>query len=186
MKRPYEKPFLMKLQSRMMNKHGFAPGAGRRVRKAIDGVKISDLVDRYGSPLFVYSERTLRRKYRQMHSAFTTRYPNVVFGWSYKTNYLKAICAIMHQEGAYAEIVSKMEYEKAKGLGIVGDRIIFNGPHKPLETLAAAVVDGVTINIDHLDEINDLEHVADRLGRTINVGIRLNMDVGIHPQWSRF
>ncbi|MBN8625988.1 MAG: alanine racemase [Planctomycetes bacterium] len=186
MKRPYEKPFLMKLQSRMMNKHGFAPGAGRRVRKAIDGVKISDLVDRYGSPLFVYSERTLRRKYRQMHSAFTTRYPNVVFGWSYKTNYLKAICAIMHQEGAYAEIVSKMEYEKAKGLGIAGDRIIFNGPHKPLETLAAAVVDGVTINIDHLDEINDLEHVADRLGRTINVGIRLNMDVGIHPQWSRF
>ncbi|MGC3972563.1 MAG: alanine racemase [Pirellulales bacterium] len=147
---------------------------------------MSDLVDRYGSPLFVYSERTLRRKYRQMHSAFTTRYPNVIFGWSYKTNYLKAICAIMHQEGAYAEIVSKMEYEKAKGLGIPGDRIIFNGPHKPLETLAAAVVDGVTINIDHLDEINDLEHVADRLGKTINVGIRLNMDVGIHPQWSRF
>lgn len=186
MKRAYEKPFLMKLQSRMMNKHGFQPGAGRRVRKQIEGVKISDLVDAYGSPLFVYSERNLRRKFRQMHSAFTTRYPHVVFGWSYKTNYLKAICAIMHQEGAVAEIVSKMEFEKAQALGIPGDKIIFNGPHKPLETLAAAVVAGATINIDHLDEINDLEHVADRLGRTINVGIRLNMDVGIHPQWSRF
>lgn len=185
MKRPYERPFIMKLKSRMMNKHGL-PGAGRRVRKNIEGAAINDLVERYGSPLFVYSERALRRKFRQMHSAFATRYPNVTFGWSYKTNYLKAICAIMHQEGAVAEIVSKMEFEKTKALGVPGDRVIFNGPHKPLETLAEAVVDGATINIDHCDEINDLEHVADRLGRTLDVGIRLNMDVGIHPQWSRF
>ena len=108
---------------------------------AIDSVPVTALVEQAGeTPLFVYSERTLRRKYRQMHSAFTTRYPNVVFGWSYKTNYLKAICAIMHQEGAAAEIVSKMEFEKAQAPGIPGDKIIFNGPHKPLETLAAAVV----------------------------------------------
>ena len=114
------------------------------------------------------------------------KHPQVTFGWSHKTNYLKAICAIMHQEGAVAEIVSKMEFEKAQALGVPGEQIIFNGPYKPLETLAAAVTEGATINIDNLDEIADLEHVADRLGRTIDVGIRLNMDVGVHPQWSRF
>jgi diaminopimelate decarboxylase len=47
-----------------------------------------------------------------------------------------------------AELVSKMEYDKAKALGIPGDRIILNGPHKPIDTLAAAVLDGVTINVD--------------------------------------
>ena len=92
----------------------------------------------------------------------------------------------MHQEGAVAEVVSKMEYEKAKALGVPGERIIFNGPYKPLDVLKVAMDDGVVLNIDSLDEIEDLEKVADHLGRTLNVGIRLNLDAGIHPQWSRF
>ena len=92
----------------------------------------------------------------------------------------------MHQEGALAEIVSQMEYEKATALGVPGEQIIFNGPHKPFDVLFKAVKEGVMINIDHLDEIEDLERIADRLGRTIDVGLRLNMDVGIQPQWSRF
>jgi diaminopimelate decarboxylase len=186
MKLPYEKPIVMKLQSRMMNKFGVGAASHRKVRKTIDGVRISDLVERYGSPLFVYSERSLRRRFSQLRSAFTTRYPHVTFGWSYKTNYLKAICALMHREGAVAEIVSTMEYEKAKALGVPGEQIIFNGPYKPYEVLLKAVADGATVNIDHLDEIDDLQRVAEQLERTVDVGLRLNMDVGIHPQWSRF
>ncbi len=63
---------------------------------------------------------------------------------------------------------------------------MFNGPYKPIETLTKAIAEGVTVNIDHLDEIDDLEEVAERLGRKIKVGIRLNLDSGIYPQWSRF
>ena len=96
MKRPYEKPMVMKLQSRMMNKFGIGTSTTRRVRKTIENVRVSDLVERFGSPLFVYSERALRRRFRQLRTAFATRYPHVTFGWSYKTNYLKAICAVMH------------------------------------------------------------------------------------------
>ncbi len=182
----YEKPAIKKLQSGLMNKFAGASSPRRNVKTEIAGITIDDLVAEFGSPLFVYSERSLRRKFRTIKSAFTTRYPDVTFGWSYKTNYLKAICAIMHQEGAIAELVSKMEYDKAKALGIPGNQIILNGPHKPLATLEAAVLDGVTINIDHLDEIDDLETIATKLGRTITVGLRLNLDVGIQPKWSRF
>jgi len=186
MKPPYEPPFIMKLKSSMMNKYGMSSQFHRKVRKAIDGVKISDLVDQYGSPLFVYSERTIRRKYRQLYSAFSTRYPNVSFGWSYKTNYLKAICGVMHDEGSIAEVVSKMEYQKAKALGMAGDEIVFNGPNKPIDILETAMDDGAMVNVDNLDEIDDLELVAERLGRPLEVGIRLNLDAGIYPQWSRF
>ena len=42
------------------------------------------------------------------------------------------------------------------------------------------------MNIDHLDEICDLEEIARKLGRKVDVGLRLNLDAGIHPQWSRF
>ena len=42
------------------------------------------------------------------------------------------------------------------------------------------------INLDHLDEIYDLEQIARKLKRKVHVGLRLNLDSGIHPQWSRF
>ncbi|MBM3883185.1 MAG: diaminopimelate decarboxylase [Verrucomicrobia bacterium] len=186
MKMPYEKPIVTKLQTGWMNKYGRTFAYARKVRTEIDGVGIDDLVGQFGSPLFVYSERTLRRLYRQMHSAFSTRYPNVVFGWSYKTNYLGAICALMHQLGSWAEVVSAMEYQKARALGVPGEKIVFNGPHKPRAALERAVAEGATINVDHLDEIYDLEKVSLQLGRPIHIGLRLNLDAGIYPQWSRF
>ena len=185
-KRPYEKPVINKLRSGLMNKFGWSPAYARKVRTAIDGVSVDELCAQFGSPLFVYSERTARRTYRQMFTAFSTRYPNVEFGWSYKTNYLQAICALMHQEGAIAEVVSAMEYDKARLLGIPGEKIIFNGPHKPMAALEKAVSEGAVINVDNLDEIVDLETVAKKLNRTVHVGMRLNLDVGIYPQWSRF
>ena len=182
----YEKPVILKLETGYLNKFGSSPLYSRKIRKDIDGATIDDLVDRFGSPLFVFSERAMREKYREVHDAFATRYPNVAQAWSYKTNYLKAICAVFHQEGALAEVVSGFEYEKARALGIPGNQIIFNGPHKTREDLLQAVEEGAQIHVDHLDEIHDLEEIAQELGRTIPIGMRLNMDTGIHPQWTRF
>jgi diaminopimelate decarboxylase len=182
----YQKPSIRKLQPGFMNKFAGLESRHKKIKSTIDGVSVDELVTNFGSPLFVYSEKTLRKKFSRFKNAFATRYPNIIIGWSYKTNYLKAICAIFHQEGAWAELVSKMEYEKAKNLGISGEKIILNGPHKPFDTLLEAVKNGVTINIDHFDEVEDLEKIAFLLNRTINVGIRLNLDAGISPCWSRF
>jgi diaminopimelate decarboxylase len=186
MKLRYEKPVITKIQTGFMNKFGSSPMYARKIRKDIDGVPIDELVEKFGSPLFVISERKLRENYRRLMNAFSSRYPNVQLGWSYKTNYLKAVCAVLHQEGALAEVVSKFEYEKARGMGIEGHEIIFNGPYKPTEALERAVREGAIINVDHFDEILELERIAQDLGKEVKVGIRLNMDTGIHPQWSRF
>jgi len=186
MKKIYEKPVITKIQTGFMNKFGNSPYYARKIRKDIDGISINYLVENFGSPLFVISEKKLRQQYRKIYNAFSSRYPNVVFGWSYKTNYLQAVCATLHQEGAIAEVVSAFEYEKARKLGIKGENIIFNGPYKSLKALELAVKEGATINIDHFDEITDLEKVAEKLGKKIKVGIRINMDTGIQPQWSRF
>ncbi len=186
MKKEYEKPVIKKLHTGTMNKFGYNPSYARKVRTDIDGVSIETLANNFGSPLFVYSEHIIRQKYRQMQTAFSTRYPNVIFGWSYKTNYLNAICAVMHKQGSIAEVVSEMEYDKARALGVPGEKIIFNGPHKSVTALEKAVMDGAMINVDHLDEIHDLEQVARKLDKKVYIGMRLNLDSGIHPQWSRF
>ncbi len=186
MKPAYEKPVIRKLQTGVMNKFGRSPAYARKIRSDIDGVAIDDLVEKFGSPLFVYSERVIRQKHRQVHTAFSTRYPNVIFGWSYKTNYLNAICSLMHQQGSIAEVVSEMEYDKARALGVPGEKIIFNGPHKSPAALEKAAREGAMINIDQMDEIYDLEKVSAKLGRPLNIGMRINLDCGIYPQWSRF
>ncbi|MHC4887723.1 MAG: diaminopimelate decarboxylase, partial [Planctomycetota bacterium] len=144
----YQKPVMEELQSGLMNKFGFTPGSTQKVREEIDGVRVDNLVAEHGSPLFVFSEAQIRRTHRRMRRAFETRYPNVTFAWSYKTNYLGAICKVMHEEGSIAEVVSEMEYEKARGLGIPGQDIIFNGPFKPIPALTRAVTEGATVNID--------------------------------------
>ncbi len=187
MKRPYEKPVINKLKVNFMNKFGTGTfSLSKKVRKEIEGVPVEKLVEEFGSPLFVFSEKRLRQKFREVKNAFTLRYPNVEFSWSYKTNYLDAICAILHSEGETAEVVSEFEYEKARRLGVPGNKIIYNGPYKPISSLKTAVEEGARINIDHFEEISDLEEVAKELGVKVKVGIRLNMDTGIKPQWSRF
>ncbi len=187
MKKKYEKPVIFKIQTGLTNKFGIG-GAYyfKNIREHIDGVAINRLVEEFGSPLFVFSEKRLRQKFREIKNAFTLRYPKVEFSWSYKTNYLDAICAILHSEGESAEVVSEFEYEKARRLGIPGSRIIYNGPYKPLDSLRKAVKEGAKINIDHFEEILDLEKVAEELGVKVKAGIRINMDTGIYPQWSRF
>lgn len=183
---PYEPPFIQRLESGHMNKFGGPAPLRRKVRSEIAGASVAELVARFGSPLFVFDEAALRRRFRAVRDAFATRYPKVVMGWSYKTNYLRAICAALHDEGAYAEVVSRMEYEKAKNLGVPGDRILFNGPNKSRLMLETAVDDGAAIHVDHLDEILDLEAIAQARGRKLSIGLRLNLDAGIQPQWSRF
>ena len=186
MKKPYEAPTIIKLKSGGMNKFGTRPYYLKRIRKEIAGAPIDQLISEFGSPLFVYSEPDIIKRFQTLKTSFSTRYPNVQFGWSYKTNYLAAICAVMHSQGALAEVVSGFEYEKARDLGMPAHKIIFNGPMKRLEHLRRAVKEGAMIQIDHLDEVCDLEIIADELGTIIPVALRLSLDCGIQPQWSKF
>ncbi|MDP2751737.1 MAG: alanine racemase, partial [Rhodocyclaceae bacterium] len=183
-KKTWQKPVITLHRVGLSNKFGSA--RFQHFIGDVDGISIADLVKTHGSPLFVLSEQRLRENARRMRRAFAARYPQVRFGWSYKTNYLDAVCAVMHQEGSWAEVVSEFEYRKARRLGVPGNRIIFNGPHKTREALELAVSEGATINIDHLDELYMLESVAREANRRVPVGLRLNFDTGFAEVWSRF
>ena len=183
-KESYEKPSIIRHTIGTMNEFG-RPSGQKRCEK-IDGISVEQLVKNHGSPLVVFSEATIRQKHSALQRAFELRYPKVQIAWSYKTNYQKAICAVMHDEGSFAEVVSEYEYEMAINLGIEGKKIIYNGPHKPESSLITAVQQGTIINIDNFEEVYLLEKIADSLNRTVEVGIRINMDTGMYPAWDRF
>lgn len=183
-KQLYERPLIQRINSGLMNKFGtkteYTPVTH------IDGFSVKDLINEFGSPLFVLSEQTIRNTYRDAVRAFKTRYPKVQFAWSYKTNYINAVCNIFHQEGSWAEVVSGFEYQKALNNGVPGNKIIFNGPDKSDEDLVAAINHNSPIHIDHLDELYRLTELAQSMNKRPQVAIRVNMDTGIYPMWDRF
>ncbi len=180
----YERPVIQRLNTGIMNKFGtrteYAPVTH------IDGNSVKELIEKYGSPLFVISEKTIRNTYREANRSFNTRYPKVQFAWSYKTNYLSAVCNVFHQEGSWAEVVSGFEYEKAIRNGVPGNKIIFNGPDKTEAELRTAIENGSPIHIDHLDELYLIKELSGEMKKRPRVAIRVNMDTGIYPMWDRF
>lgn len=168
----------------MLNK--FAGANPAQAFSAIDGVPVKTLIEMYGSPLFVLSEKRIRHNYRAALRAFNTRYPKVQFAWSYKTNYLSTICRLFHEEGSWAEVVSGFEYQKALKNGVNGSHIIFNGPGKKRGELLDAIENNSLIHIDHFDELYMLIELAASSTAKPRVAVRVNMDTGLYPQWDRF
>lgn len=208
----YEKPQIIRHQPGAMNQ--FGRGSCQQPVGELDGVSLKALAKEHGTPLYIVSEKTLLRKFRAMQQAFTHRYPRVTFAWSYKTNYLKAVCSILHREGSWAEVVSPLEYQMARELGMPGSKIIFNGLAKTEESLGLAIREGARVHVDHYDDLQLLEKAASSeqqghaktnghsrggskpSGKTpeaqarelkkVPMGLRINLDAGIYPAWSHF
>ena len=184
MKKPYVPPTVVRHEAGTINAQ--AQGQTYPACTEIDGASVDDLLREFGSPLYVFSERTLRETCRSALRAFTARYPDVRFAWSYKTNYLRAICSVFHQEGSIAEVVSDFEYEKARAGGIPGHDIIYNGPHKSEKSLERAIDEGAKIQIDNFDELGTIARLAESRNRTVDVAIRVFMECGAPSLWSKF
>ena len=180
----FERPVINRINAGVPDKFGM--GTAIQPISHIEDIAVQDLLEQYGSPLFIISEKTIRNTYQEALSSFKTRYPKVQFAWSYKTNYLNAVCKVFHQEGSWAEVVSGFEFEKALANGVPGSKIIFNGPYKSKEDLKRAIENDSLIHIDHFDELYEIMQLASQLGKAAKVAVRINMDTGIYPHWDRF
>jgi len=180
----YERPIINKINAGVPDKFGMKTSI--ETLSHIDTIPIPDIIAKYGSPVFAVSETKIRDTYEEAKSAFTSRYPKVQFAWSYKTNYLDAVCRIFHKLGSWAEVVSMFEYEKALKNGVPGSQIIFNGPDKSDSDLEIAISNSSLIHIDHFDELYSILKIAETSEKRPKVAIRVNMDTGIYPQWDRF
>jgi diaminopimelate decarboxylase len=162
-----------------------APQVPTAIVEHIEGCRPADLTRRFGSPLFVVSRTQLLQEFHAFRAAFRAVHANTEIAYSYKTNYLTAIRAALHDVGAWAEVVSGLEYEMARRLGVPGPRIVFNGPHKPAEDLRRAVRDEAFVNVDSFDELVALEEIAAVEGRAPAIGLRLTARTTPAP-WEKF
>lgn len=140
--------------------------------------QIQRLEVEYGSSFYILDVNKLRENYRKINTAFKSRYENFIIGYSYKTNYLPYLCKELSNLGAYAEVVSRLEYDLALKIGEDPTRIIFNGPLKTMDDINLALTNNSILNIDSLYEIEFVKRFASKNPEVeVPVGLRVNFDI---------
>jgi diaminopimelate decarboxylase len=157
-------------------------------RMRFEGLLCSALAEQYGTPAYVYSAPAIRANYRAMDQAIGRRLtsPYEIF-YAYKGNSCPAVCKVLHNAGAGAEVVSLGELHQALLLGVPPRRIVFNNVVKTDEELEYAIRAGIgLIVIDSESELEAIGRIAGRLRRVAEVAFRVRPFVraGFHKHVS--
>ena len=137
---------------------------------------LRSLLDAHGDSLYLLDAVAYRANIREYFTLFRSRYARVGLGHSYKTNYIPQLCRAAYEEGAYAEVVSRMEFDMALRFGADPKRIIVNGPVKDDALLRDALYAGCTLNVDSLGEARRALAIVDaHPERRFEIGMRLNL-----------
>ncbi|MGE5172059.1 MAG: diaminopimelate decarboxylase [Rudaea sp.] len=147
-----------------------------------EGVALSSLATRYGTPCFVYSRALLEGAFRAFDGAFAG-VPHLVC-YAMKANPALAILDLFRALGSGFDIVSGGELGRV--LTVDGDpaKTVFSGVGKSDAEMEAALAAGILcFNVESASELEHLAAVAARMGRRAPIGFRVNPDVdpGTHP-----
>lgn len=141
--------------------------------------KLIQLNEEHGNSYYILDSDVFIKNYNDLMKEFNSIYNKTNIAYSYKTNYIPKLCKIVDDFGGYAEVVSDMEYQLAKRIGVKDKDIYFNGPYKRYWAVERLLLDGGIVNVDSLEDYKKVEKVAKENPNTnIKVGIRLNYDVG--------
>ncbi|NGN68616.1 type III PLP-dependent enzyme [Streptomyces sp. A7024] len=132
---------------------------------------LTDLAEEFGTPLYVYDGDRLREQYRGLRDRL---HPDVEFFYSLKANPNLAVTQSLLELGAGAELSSLAELVTAQRAGATGEQMLFLGPGKSREEIAAALAAGACLVAESLAELEVVDAEAARLGITASVLLRIN------------
>lgn len=142
----------------------------------IEGHRVAELAETYGTPLFIMSENTIRQNYRKFYNTFKSRYPSDVLACvGMKANWGLACRKIIVQEGGGGDAFGLGELYVALLAGTPSEKIVMNGTNKSEKVLVAAIQSGILINVDDLDELEKIMALVESMNQTANICIRIRM-----------
>ena len=140
----------------------------------IDGVSAVELVERYGSPLYVYSEARLRQNARDILENFRREHANTRVCFASKACANLAVLRVFKDCGLALEVNSGGEFHKACVAGFAPSEMVFNGVAKQVQELREVIEAGIgSINVDSLSELDRIITVAGQLGSQARVALRI-------------
>ncbi|MGE8304077.1 MULTISPECIES: diaminopimelate decarboxylase [Pseudomonas] len=147
-----------------------------------EGVALSAIAERFGTPTYVYSRAHIEAQYRSYTDALQGVEHLVCF--AVKANSNLGVLNVLARMGAGFDIVSGGELERVLAAGGRADRVVFSGVGKTREDMRRALEVGVhCFNVESTDELERLQVVAAEMGKVAPVSLRVNPDVdaGTHP-----
>jgi diaminopimelate decarboxylase len=147
----------------------------------LGGVPIIALVERFGTPLYVFDETTLRSRARAAVDAFARAYPRSRVRYAGKALLSLPIVKILRDEGLGLDVVSGGELYAGLRAGVAPEDITFHGNNKSEQELREAIAAGIgLIAVDNHFELTTLTRLTGELGTTVPVLLRLNPGVDVH------
>lgn len=131
-----------------------------------------DLLAKYGSPLYVYSEEILRQKAQDMKGLATV--PNFQSNYSVKANSNIHLLSILCEEGMYADAMSPGEILALEAAGFTADRIFYIANNVSVEEMKFAIDRNIIVSVDSLSQLEQIGQIE----RGLEVAIRFNPGVG--------
>lgn len=147
-----------------------------------EGVALSAIAERFGTPTYVYSRAHIEAQYRAYADALNGM-PHLVC-FAVKANSNLGVLNVLARLGAGFDIVSRGELERVLAAGGEPGKIVFSGVGKTRDDMRRALEVGVhCFNVESVDELERLQLVAAELGVKAPVSLRVNPDVdaGTHP-----
>ncbi|MCU0517934.1 MAG: diaminopimelate decarboxylase [Oscillatoria sp. Prado101] len=150
-------------------------------RLEIGGCDVTALVERFGSPLYIVDEQTLRTACRQYREALERYYPGqsqVLYAskaWS-----CLAIGAVVAQEGLGIDVVSGGELHTALTAGVSPDKIYFHGNNKSREELQLAVETGCTVVADNWLDLSTTADISKKASQPVRIMLRFTPGIECH------
>ncbi len=152
-------------------------------RHALDGLLVEEvplarIAAEVGTPTWVYSAGSLRRRARALRAALAGADLAASIHFAVKANPNLALLRVLAAEGLGADVVSEGELRAARAAGIPASAIVFSGVGKTVRELRLALdEDIVQINLESAEEAAILSALAAAAGRTARVALRVNPDV---------
>ena len=143
-----------------------------------DGCATTELVQQYGTPLYVYSESVLQEHFDELRREFLDRWPGSRVAYAAKAFCTIGICQMIKQAGLCIDVVSGGELHIALAAEFPPERIEFNGNNKLYNELEAAVNYRVgRIIVDAPDELEIIESLCAARGTRMKVLYRVSPGV---------
>jgi len=150
-----------------------------------EDIKVRDLVEQYGSPLYVYSKATLERHLRAFEDALVSKDHLVCY--AVKANCSLAILNIIAEFGCGFDVVSKGELMRVIAAGGDPQKVIYSGVGKRPDEIEFALSHNIKcLNIESESELYSVSKIAAKLGIKAPVALRVNpnVDAKTHPSIS--
>ena len=150
-------------------------------RLAVGGCALSDLAERYGTPLYVLDEAGIRKSCQAYREALARHYPGPSLAiYASKANSSMALSAIVASEGLGLDAVSAGELLTALDGGMPADRMVLHGNNKSVEELELAYRHDVMVVADNQHDLNCLETIVPPGGRPVRLMLRFTPGIECH------